>query len=169
MAGYVTVAAFECIAKELTASGVRFLVVGGLAMQAHGFDRVTYDVDLVIQLQAENIHKAFAALERASYRPAVPVGVEQFADAERREQLMRDKGMVVLNFWSDVHRETRLDVFVAEPFDFNAEYGAALVDDSFAGLSLHFPRAETLLAMKRLANRAKDQNDILFLESIIDR
>ena len=169
MAEYVTVAAFERIAKELTASDVRFLVVGGLAMQAHGFDRVTYDVDLVVQLDAGNIQKAFAALERAGYRPAVPVGVEQFSDAGQRADLIRDKGMVVLNFWSEAYRETRLDVFVAEPFDFDAEYDAALTDESFPGLALRFPRAETLLAMKRLANRAKDQNDILFLESLIDR
>lgn len=169
MPEFVTVAAFTAIAQELNTAGIRFLVVGGLAIHAHGFDRHTYDIDLVIQLEPSNVIAAFAALEKASYKPMVPIRAEQFADAETREGFRRDKQMIVLNFWSDLHRETRLDVFVAEPFDFDLEYELALRESSLTGIELHFPRAETLLAMKRLANRPKDQNDILFLEALVGR
>lgn len=75
----------------------------------------------------------------------------------------------LLNFWSDVHRATSLDVFVAEPFDFDVEYSLGLHDNSVFGLELCFPRAETLLAMKKLAGRPKDQHDIVYLESLIAR
>jgi len=122
MAGYVTVSAFEAIAKALTDAGARFMVVGGLAMQAHGLDRSTYDIDLVIQLEADNVLRAFSALQVAGYKPAVPILADEFADRESRERLLRERSMVVLNFWSDKHRETSLDVFVAEPFDFDTEY-----------------------------------------------
>ena len=169
MAEYVTVEAFTAIAQELTASGVRFLVVGGLAIHAHGFDRQTYDVDLVIQLEPSNVMAAFAALQRATYQPMVPIRAEQFADAETREGFRRDKQMIVLNFWSDRFRETRLDVFVAEPFDFDTEFALGLRDSSLTGVELCFPRAETLLDMKRLANRPKDQHDILYLEALVRR
>jgi len=166
VADYVTVAAFEAIARELAADDIRYLIVGGLAMQVHGSDRVTYDIDMVIQLEPRNVIKAFAALARASYHPSVPVTVAQFADATTRERLRSDKGMVVLNFWSDRYPATKLDMFVAEPFDFDSEYERAIRDSSIPGVELRFPRADTLLAMKRLANRPKDQNDILFLESL---
>jgi hypothetical protein len=33
----------------------------------------------------------------------------------------------VLNFWCDRHRDTPVDVFVTEPFNFDEEYGRALV------------------------------------------
>jgi hypothetical protein len=138
--------------------------VGGLALHAYGGDRVTYDVDLVIQLQPDNVLRAFAALERASYRPLVPVQPAQFADAAAREAMIRDQGMVVLNFWSDRFRETRLDVFVAEPFDFDGEYEAALRDELAPGVELRYPRVDTLISMKRLAGRPKDLQDIEFLE-----
>jgi len=36
-------------------AGVRFLVAGGLAVNAHGYVRFTKDADLVIDLTAENI------------------------------------------------------------------------------------------------------------------
>jgi hypothetical protein len=100
---------------------------------------------------------------------AVPVQAAEFADRATRERLLREKGMVVLNFWSDVHRATSLDVFVAEPFDFDVEYSLGLHDNSVFGLELCFPRAETLLAMKKLAGRPKDQHDIVYLESLIAR
>ena len=166
MAEYLTVAAFEAIARELCKDSIRFMVVGGLAMQAHGFDRVTYDIDLVIQLEPANVLRAFKALERASYKPSVPVTAAQFADTAARKGLQDENGMVVLNFWSDRYPATKLDVFVTEPFDFDSEYAQSLRDSSIAGVELRFPRAATLLAMKKLANRPKDQNDILFLESV---
>ncbi|HUP92354.1 MAG TPA: nucleotidyl transferase AbiEii/AbiGii toxin family protein [Solimonas sp.] len=167
MAEYVAVDAFKAIADALSSAGVRYMVVGGLAMQAHGSDRVTYDVDLVVQLEAENVLRAFAALSQAGYRPSVPVLAEQFADSTRREQLRAEKGMVVLNFWSDRYRATPLDIFVTEPFDFELEYSLALRDTSFEGIELCFPRAETLLAMKKLASRPKDQHDIAYLEALL--
>ena len=166
MADYVTVEAFESIARELAADGIRFMVVGGLAVQAHGYDRVTYDIDLVIQLQPQNVVDAFVALQRVGYHPAVPITASQFADPAMRQRFRDEKGMVVLNFWSDRFKSTKLDVFVAEPFEFDAEYEMALVDRSIIGVELRFPRVAALLAMKRLANRPKDQNDILFLESL---
>ena len=55
-------AAFEAIAAALRDARVRYLVAGGLAVNAHGYVRLTYDVDLVIQLEADNIRTAFAAL-----------------------------------------------------------------------------------------------------------
>ena len=167
MAEHITVDAFEAIAKELTASAVRFMVVGGLAMQAHGLDRITYDVDLVIQLMPENLLSAFAALERAGYRPSVPITARQFADPDTRDQFRREKSMLVLNFWSDRFLETKLDVFVADPFDFDSEYAQALRDDTLTGIELRFPRVATMLAMKRLAQRQKDLNDIVYLENLL--
>ncbi|MDR3416650.1 MAG: hypothetical protein P4L83_10725 [Nevskia sp.] len=164
MAEFVALDAIEAISRELAADQVRYMVVGGLALHAYGGDRVTYDVDLVIQLQPDNVLRAFVALERAGYRPLVPVQAGQFADAASREAMIRDKGMVVLNFWSDRFRETRLDVFVAEPFDFEQEYGLALRDELAPGIELRYPRVDTLIAMKKLAGRPKDLQDIEFLE-----
>lgn len=46
---------FEAIADALEKAGVRYLVAGGLAVNAHGYLRFTKDVDLVIQLEAENL------------------------------------------------------------------------------------------------------------------
>ena len=43
---------FEALAAALERAGVRYLVAGGLAVNAHGYVRYTKDVDLVIHLGA---------------------------------------------------------------------------------------------------------------------
>ncbi|MGH8631864.1 MAG: hypothetical protein ACREU7_14030 [Burkholderiales bacterium] len=75
----------------------------------------------VIALDPSNIGRAFEMLAKLGYKPAVPIAAEQFADSAVREQWVRDNGMKVLNFFSDRHRETSVDVFVTEPFDFERE------------------------------------------------
>ncbi len=70
----------------------------------------------------------------------------------------------MLNFWSDRFRETHLDVFVAEPFDFEAEYEGGLREELLPGVEIRYPRVETLIGMKKLAGRPKDLQDIEFLE-----
>jgi predicted nucleotidyltransferase len=161
-------AAFEAVAAALQDAGVRYLVAGGIAVNAHGYLRLTYDVDLVIQLKPDNIQPAFKALAGLSYRPTVPVTAEQFADATQRAQWIREKGMQVLNFHSDRHRPFTVDVFVSEPFDFDAEYQAAMRGELAPGLTVRFVTIPTLIAMKQLANRPRDLDDIEHLRLIME-
>ena len=161
-------AAFEAIAAALRDADVRYLVAGGLAVNAHGYLRLTHDVDLVIQLKPDNIRTAFAALAGLGYRPNVPVAAGQFADEKLRAQWIREKGMQVLNFHSERHRPVTVDVFVTEPFDFDLEYGAAMQGELAQGLVVRFVSISTLIAMKQLANRPRDLDDIEHLRMIIE-
>lgn len=150
------VASFEAIVRALNEAGVRFIVVGGIAVIAHGYGRNTRDVDLVIQLQPGTISNAFAALQTLGYHPRIPITSAQFADAGIRAEWIRKKGMKVLNFHSDAHRETPIDLLISEPFDFEEEYRSALVQESAPGLSIRIVRLESLLRMKAEAGRSQD-------------
>lgn len=162
------VAAFEAIAIALRDAGVRYLVAGGIAVNAHGYLRLTYDADLVIQLDSANIQLAFKALAGLGYRPTVPVTAEQFSDETQRMRWIREKGMQVLNFHSDLHRPFTVDVFVSIPFDFESEYRAAMQGELAPGLVVHFVSISALIAMKRLANRPRDLDDIEHLRMIME-
>ena len=151
---------FTEIVKALNEAAVPFLVVGGIAVIAHGYGRNTYDVDLVIRLTPEFVSRAFAALASIGYAPRVPITAEQFGDAEKRRALLHEKEMQVLNFWSDEHRETPVDVFVAEPFDFEAEYERAVMQELIPGVNARIISLATLLQMKKSAGRPKDLADI---------
>lgn len=103
------------IFQSLNRAGARYLVADGLAVNAHGYLRFTKDVDFVLQLEPDNIKRTFAALQELGYQPNVPVTEKQFADPGQRARWIRDKGMQVLQLWSEQHKETPIDIFVSEP------------------------------------------------------
>lgn len=159
-------ASIESIARAMNAADVPFIVVGGLAVVAHGYGRQTQDLDLVIRLEREVIHNAFRALAALGYQPRVPVTADGFADPQQRGRWIADKGMTVLNFHSDQHRETPIDVFVSEPFDFSVEFAAALVEEVAPGVRVRIVRLETLLRLKKEAGRPQDLADIAELRML---
>ena len=159
-------ASFKSICRKLNEADVRYLVVGGLAVNAHGYVRFTEDVDLVIWLDAGNVQRAFAALEKAGYRPQQPVNAEEFGDPSVRGKWIAEKGMVVLKMWNDQDPQTPLDIFVDEPFDFLKEYSRAKVEELEPGLEVFVVALGTLLKMKEEAGRSKDLNDLEQLRAL---
>ncbi|MEX0692642.1 MAG: hypothetical protein WD043_12450 [Gemmatimonadales bacterium] len=162
-------ASLEALTRALNAANVPFLVAEGLAVNVHGYGRHTHDVDLVVRLDAEVIRETFSALASLGYRPRVAVTAEGFADAAQRQRWIEDKGMTVLSFHSDQHRETPVDIFVEEPFDFREEYDRALVEEIAPGVPMRIVRLETLLALKARAGRAQDLADISELHRITEQ
>ena len=59
-------------------------------------------------------------------------------------------------------------MFVAEPFAFDEEYEAAMEGELAPGLSVRFVSIPTLIAMKRIANRPRDLDDIEHLSWIME-
>lgn len=150
----------EIIVRALKEASVRYLIVGGLAVNAHGYSRMTRDIDLVIQLEPENARRGLDALLKVGYRLMIPEQPQAFSDAETREKWRSEKGMIVLKLWSDQHRRTPIDVFVYEPFDFDREYSAAFWVEISPGLSAPVISLPALLQMKREAGRPRDLEDI---------
>jgi hypothetical protein len=158
---------FDTLVRALDKAGVRYLVAGGLAVNAHGYLRFTRNVDLVLQLAPANIVAAFRALEGIGYRPIVPVTASDLADPAKRTAWNRDKGMTVLNFLCDGHPDTPVDVFVTEPFDFDEEYARALVKP-LGSVAVRFVSIPSLIRMKELAGRPQDKIDIEYLRKLAD-
>ncbi|MCC7293932.1 MAG: hypothetical protein IT449_17875 [Phycisphaerales bacterium] len=117
-------------------------------------------MNLVVRLEGETLRKAFRALAELGYQPRVPVTAEGLADPAQRARWIAEKGMTVLSFHCDRHRETPVDMFVTEPFDFEREYRAALVEELAPGVPLRIARLETSLRLKRQAGRPQDLADI---------
>ena len=156
------------IVQCLNTASIRYLAAGGLAVNAHGFVRYTNDLDLVVSLAPDNIRRALDVLSTLGYRPRIPVTSAQFSDQELRETWIKEKGMVVLNLWSDKRRETPIDVFVREPFDFAAEWATASRFPLAEGIALPVVTLPTLFRMKQAAGRPQDRIDIDEL-TIIER
>lgn len=158
---------FEAIFAALQAANVRYLVVGGVAVVLHGLPRFTADLDLVIALDEGNTRAAMSALETLGYRPRAPVPAAQFADPTARRSWIDEKGLTVFSLWSPAHPATEIDVFVEEPFPFDAAYARALRVD-LGTIETTVASLADLIALKRLAGRPKDLADIAALEALDD-
>jgi hypothetical protein len=70
----------KAIFSALNTADVRYLVIGGLAVNAYGYERMTRDLDLVIGLEPNNIIRGLRALLGLGYHMSISVTPEQFAD-----------------------------------------------------------------------------------------
>lgn len=155
------------IVGALNNADVRYVVAGGLAVVAYGYLRLTMDIDLVIDLERDNLLRALNTLEMVGYKPRLPVTKEQFADAQTRENWVKDKNMMVFPLWnpSDVNGIV-IDIFVKCPFDFADEYTKAKWMEIDGGPRVPLVGLDCLLRMKAMAARPKDLLDIEYLERV---
>lgn len=153
------------IMGALNAAGVRYLVVGGVAVVAHGHARVTMDLDIVIKLEYENIMRAMEALGGIGYQPFLPVSAKQFADPTIRQDWTTNRHMIVFQLWKPKGPQFRLDVFTTEPFDFEDAWKRRL-EGNIGGVTIPIVPLAELLTMKKEAGRPKDIEDIRVLEAI---
>lgn len=140
---------------------MRYVVVGGVAVNLHGYQRFTKDLDVVIDLVPDQALKALQALSSIGYAPRIPVKLADFANPEIREGWIRDKGMMVFQMYNDKLHFT-VDVFVKYPVDFDELWGQATPVELSAS-TVRIASIDHLIQMKREAGRPQDFSDIEML------
>ena len=124
-----------------------------------GYLRTTLDLDLVLQLEPENLEKALRALAELGFQPRVPVPLSSFADPAMRETWAREKNMQVFSLWHPDHPGFAVDLFLREPFDFDATYQRA-VRVPLQHVQATVVSLQDLMEMKRAAGRSRDLEDV---------
>ncbi|MCX7194191.1 MAG: hypothetical protein NTY60_11345 [Proteobacteria bacterium] len=152
--------------ESLSDERVQYVLVGGLAVQLHGFLRSTFDIDLVLAMDDENLLRFIAVAKRLGLAPAIPVPIEALRDAQQIEQWYREKGMLSFSLREPQIGGSVVDVLVRPEVPFNTLAANAVIGELF-GRQVRIAAIEDLLVMKRSANRPKDQIDIMALEKIV--
>ena len=158
----------ETVFNTLNQANIKYLVAGGIAVNIHGYQRLTADLDLVIQLDADNIKNAMNSLNQLGYSPLIPINANDFADPSKRKNWIETKNMQVLSLQSPQHPETTIDIFVDEPFDFDLEYKSSTCGELTPNIRFNIVNIPTLIKMKQQAGRAKDLDDIEHLKIILE-
>ena len=158
----------ETIFKSLNQARVQYLIAGGIAVNIHGYQRMTADLDIVINLNTDNINRAMESLSTLDYLPLVPINSNDFADPLKRKEWIETKNMQVLSLQSQKHPETTIDIFVTEPFDFEKEYENSELVELTDDISFKIVNIPTLIKMKEKSGRARDLDDIQHLKLILD-
>jgi hypothetical protein len=159
-------ALFEPLFKTLNETGVRYVVVGGLAVVLHGHARMTVDIDLVVDLDEEQAMKAIDALVAMGLRPRVPVNPRDFADRAIRESWIRERGMQVFSMIDPSNPMRVVDLFVSHPVPFE-ELWSRSEEFKLPNSTVRVASIPDLIAMKRMTGRPLDRSDIEHLEAIL--
>jgi len=154
------VASLEAIFRALNEAKARYLVVGGVAVIAHGYVRFTKDLDLVLDLSPNSVTTALNALESLGYRPIIPVSLRDFANPELRNDWTENRNMKVFNLVSDQHPDVTIDVFPKEPFAFETEYARGEWKEVAPHVRAYVVSVPALIGLKMEANRDLDRVDI---------
>ncbi len=156
----------EAVLERLIEDRARFLVVGGVAVVAHGFVRGTKDLDLLLDLTPDQLPRTLKVLADLGYRPVVPVPLDQFADPEARARWRREKDAKVFPLYSDRHPTLGIDLFLESPLPFDQAWEHVAWFDLRPGLRVPFVGLDDLLTMKRAAGRPQDVVDVETLEEL---
>lgn len=74
---------FEKIFKALNDNDVKYLIIGGAAVNLYGYVRVTHDLDLCLALDELNIKKFATTMRTLKFKPRVPVEIEELGDNKK--------------------------------------------------------------------------------------
>lgn len=159
---------FESIFKALEDNAVAYLVAGGVAVNLHGVERATADLDLVVHLEKQNLEKFIGVMGSLGFKPRVPVDPKELAQPEIRRKWILEKNMKVFSFYNPTNPFEEVDILVQEPLPFSDLDGRKVIRRAF-GVAIPILSIEDLIRLKKNAGRPKDLFDIGLLEKIAEK
>jgi predicted nucleotidyltransferase len=145
---------FSEFLKLLNEAGVKYLVVGGYAVNFHGYPRYTRDIDFWVWPDPENIEQLLVALRDFGFG-ALGLSVEDFSDPANIIQLG--------------YEPYRIDLMTEiEGLDFEECYAGRDIRD-LDDVKVDFINLPKLIEAKKTAGRLKDLADADELNKILKK
>jgi hypothetical protein len=157
---------FRKLFASLNRGSVKYMIAGGVAVNLYGIERSTADIDIVLKLEKTNVLKFVKLAKRLGLKPKVPVKLDDFADPEKRDSWISEKGMAVFGLYDPKTPFFLIDIFVEDPFDFDEVYRRRKKIRSEVAVIPVVPIQELIL-MKEKSNRPQDRADVFHLQKIM--
>ena len=152
--------------KELSKADIKYIVCGGVACVLQGVERATYDLDISVSFEENNLRKLIEVMKNSKLIPRIPEPVENLLDENRRKEWFEKKGALVYTFLSG-KTPLQLDVFLNYPRTYDELFKNS--DElEIDNVKFKVSSIEDLLFVKRMIDptRDKDLTDIKELEKI---
>lgn len=147
------------IFQALARHRVRYLLVGGLAMNLHGVPRMTMDMDLVVALDDANLQGFVEAAADLGMTPVLPLALTDLLDPQKREMWVKERNMVAFSLRSIKPDGPTLDVLIAPLLDFETAFARAVSRD-LGSTTVTLAAVEDMIALKEKGGRAQDLADL---------
>lgn len=145
--------------KALQDDCVDYLVVGGLALNLHGVERATMDVDLALAMDEANLRRFVNAAAKLRLRPTLPVPIEALCDAKQVDAWATEKRLIAFSLQAALPNLPAVDILVRPSVPFDAMYRNRIEKD-IGGVRLKLASIDDLIALKTGTGRRQDASDI---------
>ena len=155
---------YEEILRAFQKQKVKYVIVGGIAVNLLGSMRSTADLDILVEMSDNNLEKIVKILKSRGYRVKQPVDPMRIVDRKTREDWIKNKHMKAFNFYKE-DKLKEVDIIIESPVSFEEARKSVIrikVDD----LTLPVISTNNLIKMKRRTGRAIDKLDIEELKKI---
>jgi hypothetical protein len=145
--------------RALHEEQVDYVMVGGLAINLHGVERATMDVDLVLAMDKGNLRRFLNVAKRLGLTPSLPVPLESLCDTKQVDAWTREKNLVAFPLRSASPATPTVDIVVRPALPFDRMYRNR-VEKDLGGVRLSIACIDDLIALKTGTGRKQDASDI---------
>ena len=157
---------YEQVFKKLNKKRVRYLVVGGIAVNLHGFPRVTGDLDIMLDLNdGKSVNGFVEVIKVLGFKPKIPVQVDDFAIPSKRKSWIEEKNMKVFSVYNPSQEIEHIDVLIENLIDFDKAYKTREIVNA-GNLKVPVVSIDDLIKLKKISGRKRDEIDIAALKEI---
>lgn len=154
---------FEKIFREFNVARIKYLVVGGVAVNLHGFVRFTGDLDILLLLEEKNLEKFDKVMSKLGYSERLPVSLMSLKDQKQVKSWLKEKNMLAFSFNPPKNNPLQIDIIIEESLKFDKIVKNKIIK-KIDNVSIPVVSIDQLIKMKRRADR---QQDITDLEALI--
>jgi len=156
------------IFKELNRRRIKYIVVGGLAVNLHGIPRATYDIDLLLSLEKENLKKFLNFLKKIGFKPRVSVELVDFLDEDNRKRWIKEKNMKAFTLVNPKWVVQEIDIIVDAPIDYNKAIKNVKII-KVHNVAIPVISVRDLILMKKKSCRLQDKSDVRYLKKLLEQ
>lgn len=156
---------YLAIFRKFNEKKIRYIVVGGIAVNLCGIPRMTYDIDLLLDLEYKNVKKFLLLMKEWGFKPKVPVGIMDFAKKDKREDWIKNKNMKAFNLINPEMAISEIDVVIDTPVDYKQAH-KKVNNIMLQGVSVPVVSIDGLIKMKQRTGRQQDKADIRYLRKL---
>ncbi len=156
---------YEDVFEKFAEHQLRYVVIGGIAVNFHGFSRATSDLDILMVLSDEEIQKFIQIVEALEYLPRIPVALSDLSYSEKRREWIEEKNMKVFSLMHKKNPMETIDLMIHCPLDFDAVYDRRILMP-FQSIEIPVASIPDLIELKTWAGRERDLIDIKALKKI---
>ncbi|MBI3332102.1 nucleotidyl transferase AbiEii/AbiGii toxin family protein [Candidatus Peregrinibacteria bacterium] len=150
------------IFTALNKAKIQYLVVGGVAMNLHGYPRFTGDLDILLALNEKNVEKMGALMKKMNYEKKLPVALEELSNEGKVEEWIRNKNLTAFTFENVKEPQFNIDVIVGESLKFEKYKKHQMILKTW-NIRIPVVSIDDLIKMKRKSDRKKDAEDVAAL------